>query len=291
MTTTTTKSEPLEEEFDALFAQPPEDFVAARTALVRTLKATGRADDAARVKGWRRPSRPVWLLNRLALSEGDAIPELVAAATRAAETQAGGGAGLREAVAALRQATQRATRAAVEAIDSARPADRTEVAGAILAIVADPAALALLAQGRLLEKPESGMGAFGVATTSGGSSDEASSPTTANRARRGRPTPGSRSSAPAPPRREVVKAEAALRTAEEQHRRAVDGQEAADEALEVAAETLGAARAALREAEQAAETAAGTAAAAGEEAASTARAVAAARDARDALAGLVEKTD
>lgn len=151
-----------ERELDRLFSSAPEQFVTARTALVRTLKVEGRADDSAHVKAMRRPTRPVWALNRLALADGDVIRNLVEAAGRAAEIQSSGGPGLREAIAELRSATHDTTNAAVEAIDPKRPSDRIDVAAALQAVVAQPDALALLAKGRLLDVPEPGFGAFGA---------------------------------------------------------------------------------------------------------------------------------
>ena len=66
----------LDEALDDLCSQPPEEFVAARNALVRELKSAGRKDDAAMVTALRRPTRTTWALNRLARTDHDVVDEL-----------------------------------------------------------------------------------------------------------------------------------------------------------------------------------------------------------------------
>lgn len=51
----------LEQQIDALYALPPGEFVAARTALAKTLKG----DDAARVKKLEKPTSVPWAVNQL----------------------------------------------------------------------------------------------------------------------------------------------------------------------------------------------------------------------------------
>lgn len=253
----------LEQELDRLFSEPPESFVAARTVLVKALKASGNAADADRVKGWRRPSRAIWALNRLALADDDSVADLVAAATSAGALQSSGAGGLREAIAELRQTTQRATAAAVETIGSVRPSDRAEVAAALLAIVADPEALGLLARGRLLEVPESGLGGFGSTASDllpspppgpsrsqpigrpRKSAKKRAQAAGGDQAARDRDLATRRAAAAA-----VTTAEVAVAVAEAEHRRTVADLEAADgEHLQVSAR-LREAQAALEEAER-----------------------------------------
>jgi hypothetical protein len=57
--------EPLEEAVSRLFGERPEDFVAARTRLVRELRAGGQAELAARLASVRRPTLSLWTANRL----------------------------------------------------------------------------------------------------------------------------------------------------------------------------------------------------------------------------------
>ncbi|HEX9289129.1 MAG TPA: hypothetical protein VF904_06360, partial [Anaeromyxobacteraceae bacterium] len=93
--------DPLERRLDALHAEPPERFVAARDALARELAGAGDAR-AHWVKELRRPSLRTWALNRLARDRPDAVEALLAAGDRlraahAAALRGEGGAGLRAA--------------------------------------------------------------------------------------------------------------------------------------------------------------------------------------------------
>ncbi|MGW0826118.1 hypothetical protein [Streptomyces sp. NPDC002845] len=50
---------------DELYTTPPSDFVARREELAAAAKAAGRADDARRIRGARRPTRAAWAANLL----------------------------------------------------------------------------------------------------------------------------------------------------------------------------------------------------------------------------------
>lgn len=64
----------------ALYARPPEEFVAARDELVRQLRDEADKEGAERVRGLRRPSPALWAVNQLALSEPGAFAALLQAA-------------------------------------------------------------------------------------------------------------------------------------------------------------------------------------------------------------------
>lgn len=68
----------LDARLDALFATEPKDFTAARDALARALKADARADDAASVKGLRRPTVAAAAVNRVARAHADRVAALIA---------------------------------------------------------------------------------------------------------------------------------------------------------------------------------------------------------------------
>ena len=85
---------PGDDAYDELFSAPVEDFVARRDALVKQLKAEGDKEQAAVVKSWRRPSRVVGALNRLALTDDGATADFVDAARALGSTR---GTELREA--------------------------------------------------------------------------------------------------------------------------------------------------------------------------------------------------
>ena len=270
----------VERELDQLFRVPPEGFVAARTALARRLQAAGGADDARRIKAWRRPTRPIWALNHLALAGEDTVPDLVAAATAVAELQSSGAGGLRDAITELRSATRRAIDEAVTAIPSVRAADAAEIAAALSAIVAESDALHLLARGRLLQVPEPGLSTFGF-----GADGPAPSESTTSSRTRASSSPDRKRKDDSARRQAAAGAEAAVASAEDALRSARSGAEAAEATRRDSIERVDRARAELAEAETEAGASASEAAAAREEEAAAAQAVA---DARSALASLRE---
>lgn len=64
-----------------LLAAPPEEFTARRNALAKQLTTQGHKDVAAKVRALKKPTRPVWAVNRLAHEAADEIEALLAAAT------------------------------------------------------------------------------------------------------------------------------------------------------------------------------------------------------------------
>jgi hypothetical protein len=69
----------VEGEIDGLFSLPPEEFTVARDELAKRLKADGRAEEAAGVRGLRRPTVAAWVANQLARERPSDIAELLAA--------------------------------------------------------------------------------------------------------------------------------------------------------------------------------------------------------------------
>ena len=63
----------IDDDIDALYELVPEDFVAARDALARSVKNPERA----RVKALRRPTAAAWVVNQLARREHDQVRELL----------------------------------------------------------------------------------------------------------------------------------------------------------------------------------------------------------------------
>src|SRR3954454_2663894 len=74
----------------ALFGVAPEEFVAARDALVRELKDAGAKADAAEIKRLRRPSVAVWALNQVSRTNPDAVHRLLVASATARDAQVNG---------------------------------------------------------------------------------------------------------------------------------------------------------------------------------------------------------
>ena len=84
---------PWEVRIDDLFALPASEFVAAREALARELRAAGRQDLAGEIHALRRPTVVAWSINQVARTLGDRVAELVAAgdAVQDAQLQAADG--------------------------------------------------------------------------------------------------------------------------------------------------------------------------------------------------------
>ena len=78
----------LEEELDRLYALPLNEFTAARDELAKRLKAEGERDLADRVKGLRKPTVAVWLVNQLAREREVDVKRLLKAGEALGKAQA-----------------------------------------------------------------------------------------------------------------------------------------------------------------------------------------------------------
>src|SRR4051794_14104075 len=148
----------LKDELDPLYAGPPEDFVAARDALAKSLRAQRDRAGATFVKSLRRPSPAAWALNQLHTAAPDVLADWSAAAgaVQAAQRRAmaGGGHGgtLRDATRRMKAAVDRATEAAVRIAEEARRdpgAVRARAAATLHAGASDEAVANALRLGRL----------------------------------------------------------------------------------------------------------------------------------------------
>jgi hypothetical protein len=77
-------------EAEKLLAGRPEEFVAERQRVARALRDAGRAEDAEKVAGLRKPSAVVFAVNRAARDRPQAAKAAVEAARRVQEAQVGG---------------------------------------------------------------------------------------------------------------------------------------------------------------------------------------------------------
>lgn len=75
-------------DIDALFQLPPDRFTAARNELAARLKAAGRTDDAARVKGLAKPPVSAWVVNQLFWRHKKTFDRLMTAGERLRKAQA-----------------------------------------------------------------------------------------------------------------------------------------------------------------------------------------------------------
>src|SRR3712207_882140 len=109
----------MDEEADALYALPLEQFVPERTLLAKALRAEGDKDGAAEVAKLAKPSVAAWAVNQVVRTQPSLAAELWAAGDDVLDAQArvvGGGGGGDE----LREAMQRERKALDPLADAAR---------------------------------------------------------------------------------------------------------------------------------------------------------------------------
>ena len=256
--------EDLDDAIALVYAQPPGDFVVARTALVKQLKADKRKDDAATVAALRRPTKLAWALGqavRRAPDPATAYFDAIAALGQPGADLRRRTAELRDAVAALARAAQ-----GVEA---------GEAIAAFMATAADPDATRALRLGRLADVPAAG--GFGPGALSPGPAEVLDAPAPAadhlQEGAPGKPADEERPGQEGPDRDEAAEQERREQAKRERaaHRAAAaaevdeaaaaeaaaaDRVSAAQAAVEAAQLELATARAALEQAHAAAEEAA-----------------------------------
>ncbi|GAB2583698.1 hypothetical protein [Microlunatus antarcticus] len=137
-----------------LYALAPEDFVAARTALVKRARAARDRPLATEIGALRKPTRTAWVVNLLARDDPDAVGALLdlGDALRAAQEQRDGPA-LRDLSARRRKAidvlVRRGTTLAREAGHPPTESTLNEVAQTLQAALGDPAVGAQVRGARL----------------------------------------------------------------------------------------------------------------------------------------------
>jgi hypothetical protein len=150
---------------DDLYAVEPEEFVAARDAVVRSLKAAGDAAGAARVAKLRRPTVAAWALNTVARSHPDAIGDLLDAGARlrAAQEEAlrGDAAALRTATAARRTAVAAVGALVAEVLGERAGAQAGAVSATLEAATVDESVAEALRAGRLDRERSAAGAGFG----------------------------------------------------------------------------------------------------------------------------------
>jgi len=121
-----------------LYAVDPAEFTAARTVLVRELKAAGDKDAAAAVAAMRKPPRTAWALNRLARESPETVAGVLDAAAGVATALQGTGDDLRQAQGAYTGAVAAAVDAAAAVGDVSAEPMRARLRATLLAAGADP---------------------------------------------------------------------------------------------------------------------------------------------------------
>src|SRR4051794_26711608 len=149
----------LEERIDALYAGPLEEFIAARDALAKELRAHKDKDGAATVKALRKPTVAAWAVNQIVHRSGDDVRALVdigddLRAAHEALLEGHGDGGVREATAKRRKAVGDLTDRAVAELGggAAGEAQREAISRTFDAAVADPEAAETVVGGRLIKE-------------------------------------------------------------------------------------------------------------------------------------------
>lgn len=151
---------------EKLLAARPENFVAERTALARSLRAEGRSGDADAVASLRKPPAVVLAVNRAARDRPQAARDAGDAAARLARAQLRGeGEKYKKAARELEQALDLLVEVALAQLSRGdRPpteSSRVRVRDLVRAAVSDGSARDLLVRGALTTEVESaGFGAF-----------------------------------------------------------------------------------------------------------------------------------
>jgi hypothetical protein len=251
----------VDERIDDLYARPPEEFVAARAALAKDLRAAGDKAAAKEVAALRRPTLAAWALNQLRRVDPEGLDEFAAAAAtlRAAQERALGGdrtADLRSAMAERREAAARLVRAASGALrELAREPDPhvAPMAATLEAAAADPETLDQLRNGRLTTEVEApGFGLGDVAAAAPSPSPRRAPKATAKKAKDtgSKEAAARRKAEAAASKREAAEAAKAIRAAERKAEAAAAALGAAERRVDDFAKRLQAARAALSDAER-----------------------------------------
>jgi hypothetical protein len=250
----TPEADDLAEAIRDLYQRRPDDFVAARQALTRSLRQAGRRDDAQRVQSLRKPTAAAWAVNRLAGRHAGALEQLLGfgAELRGAQMRAlrgRGGEALRELGRRRGALVEELAGLAVEELrrlGAGNPdAQRSPISSTLEAAVVDEDLAATVAAG-LLTKEASAPAGLGLDT----SLTVVPPPEKEKRGRRATQQPVST--------RGRVEVERARRDADDQRRRARDVAAAASSAaraLEEAKDRVSAARKELAAAQRSTESA------------------------------------
>ena len=155
---------------DPLYALPAGEFVAARNALAKELKAAGDKEAGAAVAKLRRPTSTAWALNQVARQQADLLDRALAAKADLRSATQGTGRGedvdLRAATAADRDAT-RAVISAARALLGGDDADlANRITSTLLAAVLDDRVAAVVRAGCL--SAEQDASAFSLADEGAG---------------------------------------------------------------------------------------------------------------------------
>lgn len=150
---------------DELFDLPPDEFVAARDALAKRLKADGDKDASSAVKVLRRPTVAAWAVNQIARSTAGRkdIAALLQVGDRLRDAhdallEGKGDGAVREATAERRKLVAKLTKAAVATLGTGGESQHDAINHTFDAAVADPEAGLAVRAGRLSRELEAPAG-------------------------------------------------------------------------------------------------------------------------------------
>jgi hypothetical protein len=246
---------------DDLYGVDPEEFVSARAALAKRLRADGDREGAAAIKKLAKPTRAAWAVNRLVRDR----PEEIRALVDAGEALAGAQEQLLEgADASVLRGAAEAARRLVDALADEAPVEgaaRDKVRGTLHAATVDEDVRRDVAAGRVVrERSASGFGGLEALLASGFAAKDTPARKAKGRTRtakgeadgKGAPAkarPEPKKPAPKKPDpREVLRRRDALRRAKEAEARAEDGVTGAQRSLDQVESTVAARRRELEEA-------------------------------------------
>lgn len=144
---------PERSEVDALYVQPPEQFIAARAALVKQMRANGERAEAQTIAKLKRPPPAAWALNRAARTAPDLIADLLAAGATlrqaTIDAMSGEASGLRGAEAGERAAVDAILSWVAGDVGSLTEVQRRRMVATLRAAVLDEGVAASLRNGTL----------------------------------------------------------------------------------------------------------------------------------------------
>lgn len=151
----------VEEVADRLYAVPPEEFVAVRTASVKAARSAGQRELARRIGALRKPTKSAWVVNLLARDAADDLQELLDLGAALAEaTRALSGSDLRrlstQRNAAVEGLTRRAAGLAADHDHTLSEGQRTEISQTLQAALADPNVAHVVRSGVLTQPTQYG---------------------------------------------------------------------------------------------------------------------------------------
>jgi hypothetical protein len=218
----------------AIYQLPFEEFVSARDALAKRLRAEKRREDAALVKALRKPSRMAWALDQVVSEDPQTIERLSDAIATAQSTR-----DLRTALETVKEAVRAvAAVAARAAVRAGHPLDPNAIAAAVHAIIGDAAAFDDFRAGRLVDVPAGGGLDLLVALTPNPSATRPAPSAKPSPRETEPPKEDSRVALAASARADLRRAEESLAAARDQLKDATHAVAASNERLEAAERAL-----------------------------------------------------